>query len=470
MNGDRDAPKEAGTSASGPRSESAPGDAPSGRGRGWGRFGLLLASVVVAALLAELVARVAHRWNEGAVQIAAGPAGQQPEPGVDLSDRIAHFRISPLLGFQRAPGGALRDQFKPAFLRALGGPGDDDSWQEVSTNNLGFFSPHDYPYRAASDEYVVGIFGGSVARWFALQMGSRLATWLEARPTTAGRKVVVLNLAAGAFKQPQQLHLLADLLAQGQRFDLVVNIDGFNEVGINKSNARKGIPLSAPAASRILPLAELASARSDRDGVIELGRVADLRSREERLLEMRDECRLALCVLWRDLQLTRVRRELAAALESRSAPEPGGSLLEIGRVAERPGLDYLPEAVALWAESSKLMHTLLRERSVPYLHVLQPNQYVGGHRLTAREKRTAFSPGMDMRDAVQAGYPLLLQRSDELWRAGVGFASAVEVFDHEAQTVYVDVCCHFNRRGNELLLAFVESELEKSARLARAGR
>ena len=42
----------------------------------------------------------------------------------------------------------------------------------------------------------------------------------------------LLCVAAGGYKQPQQFLALAYLLAQGTYFDLVINVDGFNELAL----------------------------------------------------------------------------------------------------------------------------------------------------------------------------------------------------------------------------------------------
>ena len=75
-----------------------------------------------------------------------------------------------------------------------------------SHNNLGFLSAHDYPYQAADDEFVVGIFGGSVA----LQVGSSPitrrnfeSTLLKEVERKGYRRVTVLCFALGAYRQPQ---------------------------------------------------------------------------------------------------------------------------------------------------------------------------------------------------------------------------------------------------------------------------
>jgi hypothetical protein len=94
----------------------------------------------------------------------------------------------------------------------------------MSANNFGFFDEHDYPYqRRSTEEYIIGIFGGSVALWFALQGSEVLEERLGPAPEFIGRKPTVLNLGHGGYKQPQQLMALAYLLSLGQQFDFVLN-------------------------------------------------------------------------------------------------------------------------------------------------------------------------------------------------------------------------------------------------------
>jgi hypothetical protein len=50
-------------------------------------------------------------------------------------------------------------------------------------------------------------------------------------PALADKEIVLLNFGSGGFRQPQQLLILTYFFLIGQRLDLVINLDGFNEVG-----------------------------------------------------------------------------------------------------------------------------------------------------------------------------------------------------------------------------------------------
>ena len=75
---------------------------------------------------------------------------------------------------------------------------------------------------------MVGLLGGSVAAQLQPFLEAALARRLAAhrRP----RQPVVLNLALGGVKQPQQTLMIANALLLGGKFDLIVNLDGFNEI------------------------------------------------------------------------------------------------------------------------------------------------------------------------------------------------------------------------------------------------
>jgi len=57
------------------------------------------------------------------------------------------------------------------------------------------------------------------------------------------------------FKQPQQLQVLTYFLSVGQEFDMVVNIDGFNDVVWALNNNASGLDISIPTDIIMTPYA-----------------------------------------------------------------------------------------------------------------------------------------------------------------------------------------------------------------------
>ncbi len=104
--------------------------------------------------------------------------------------------------------------------------------QPVPVSSFGYLDDKEPIQTRQPDRVIVGILGGSVACHFAINGSARLGKELGSSPEFAGKEFVFVNLALSGYKQPQQLMTLAYLLTLGAQFDLVVNIDGFNEVAL----------------------------------------------------------------------------------------------------------------------------------------------------------------------------------------------------------------------------------------------
>jgi len=63
---------------------------------------------------------------------------------------------------------------------------------------------------------------------------------------------VTLCFSHEGYKQPQQLLVLSYFLSIGQPFDMVMNIDGFNEVALGGINDRYGWTFRCPATSTLI--------------------------------------------------------------------------------------------------------------------------------------------------------------------------------------------------------------------------
>ena len=155
--------------------------------------------------------------------------------------RVPYFKTPDGKGHISVPGLRVAEAvFHPYVGYVLRATREGDYIGETNwkANNRGFhnlFSDKndaccDYPYVPDKGEIVMGVFGGSVGSGFALSAQiSGTFDKLGNLPEWRGKKVRVLNFALPGFKQPQQLMTLAYFLNMGQHFDIIVNIDGFNE-------------------------------------------------------------------------------------------------------------------------------------------------------------------------------------------------------------------------------------------------
>jgi hypothetical protein len=334
---------------------------------------------------------------------------------------------------------------------------------QLRNNNFGFVSPHDYPFaRTSNDQFIIGIFGGSVGVWFCQIGAHRLVDDLQRSGRFVGKTLVPLCFSHEGYKQPQQLLVLAYFLSIGQPLDLVINIDGLNEVALGNVNDQRGLEFSMPSAQHIEPLINLIDqATLTPEKLQSLASIERDKQRMTALVQRIDRNRIASVnfVLERlhRRTLNHYNAELGRFANLPSNPRGNSLILPTRKLAERDG-PQLYEAIARnWANASLLMHQMLSEKGVPYFHFLQPNQYHGSRRFSAEEARTALSNDSPFKAPTEQGYPLLEREASRL--AGIRFASAVHAFDDEPAPVYMDNCCHYTLAGNHRLADFMAARI-----------
>jgi len=253
--------------------------------------------------------------------------------------------------------------------------------------------PADLPRRTA-DRLIVAVAGGSVAHLFAEQGLPRLIERLSELDVYRGRNFVPLNLAVGGYKQPQTFMAIAYLLALGAEFDVVINLDGFNDVTMHPAeNAAHGVPLAYPR-------------RWDQrvEGMLQGG---TLRLALQRVLVEQRRARLAEVFShfpWRALNTTSLtylamdqHLEAQQAAIDRQLLSAGNQAAPAGAALRGLADERVYEDLAdLWARSSLELARLLEANGARYYHFLQPNQYAVGSKPLAASERA---------DAVTADHP-----------------------------------------------------------------
>jgi len=302
----------------------------------------------------------------------------------------------------------------------------------------------------ADGHTVVGIFGGSVATAASFAAREPLARRLEA---LLGRPVAFRSRALGGFKQPQQLLALAYSLSLGERYDVVINLDGFNEVAL---------PMLLNRLDDVYPFYPR-DWRSQVEGIddparrLRLGSLAlEEENRKGRAATFEVPLLRALApwnLLWQALDRRAERR--IAALQEALAVGPAGERSYRGH---GPPWDYRnhQQAVAAlaeqWAAASLQMHRLCAANGIRYVHFLQPNQYVpGSKRLHPAEERIGVTSRARYGRFVAMGWPHLQEQGEALRRQGVNFVDLTMLFAAVEEPIYRDDCCHINERGHRIL-------------------
>lgn len=350
-------------------------------------------------------------------QMAAGGKDRVPSGGGEYELRGIHEVIHPYLGF-------VPDPAYTADGVTIGDPGQ-------------------IPARSES-ELIVGLFGGSFAGGLCSFADAELRRVL-ARP---GKSVRMLCLAAGGYKQPQQLLALAYLLAQGAHFDLVINVDGFNEIALPLlENKPQGVApiyprgwfwrvgkLKDPSALQLL--AELSRAGRERAewaepfarwGLYRSSLLALAWERGDRLFGAR----------WVRI-VTEISEHKIEQKKSYAATGPTMTFTD--------DPSYYGYLARVWKDSSLQMKRLCDANGIAYAHFLQPNQHVEGAKSMGPEEKKVALGGPYPR-AVALGYPQLRQEGEALRGAGVAFHDLTMVFKDVPDPVYSDSCCHLNGAG-----------------------
>jgi hypothetical protein len=359
----------------------------------------------------------------------AGTAPAEPEQEEFTGDDVAYYPviIHPYFGFVANP-----------------------AWENV--NDYGFLGRAPFATRSP-DTLIVGLFGGSVADHMFRASRDVLINALRADESFRDKRIEVFDLAVAAYKQPQQLLILTTLLALGAQFDIVVNLDGFNEIDAAKDNVQDGINPFYPYMWKVY-----AQRLFDGDATGHRANARTIRSRREDMRRWFARWSIPqsafLLTLWDFLDQHEeavLRAETSAlrqaVLQSAATPEATGPPITF---ADDESM-YL-EFTEVWARSSLQMSIICAGMGIAYLQFLQPNQYLPGSKtLTAEEWQVAYDPDVADTQRVATGYPMLIERGRELVEQGVNFVDLTMIFKDEPRTVYRDTCCHFNALGNARL-------------------
>lgn len=348
----------------------------------------------------------------------------------------------------------------------------------LRVNNYGFFSVYDYPFIKTKDnQYVIGVFGGSVANDFSYNSlidglkGRGFIEYLKQRiPKLKDKEIIVLSFAGGGYKQPQQLLILNYFLAIGQEFDMVINIDGFNEVALSNLNNQGQIDVNMPSIQHVQPLAGLAN--SDMSVMRSMVNISEFKNRLLTGIEELENCPLATCYSWNYLKVQNIFKNYQQEVVtydrqiSDKSKELGTNetLVFFTKVPQVLDDDLAFEKMAsTWYESSLAMHQISSEKNIEYFHVIQPNQYYETKRVfSEEEKNIAVIPNHPYSAGVVKGYPLLLSKAEDLRKQGVNVFSALEVLDEEPGLVYRDACCHYNEEGQAILFDAVAGAIAEA--------
>jgi len=315
---------------------------------------------------------------------------------------------------------------------------------------LGFPTTPPLVFEPSADRLVVGVVGGSFAAGFSWAARDDLAAAFE----PLDREVVVVNLAMGGYKQPQQLLALTWALSLGAHFDVVLNLDGFNDIVL---------PIVANLSGDVNPFYprrwnRRVSAFASPEEAVLLAGIAGIdqkrRENARRFLRWRLDRSVAMSLAWRsrDLMLTNRRARYAMKLET---AQPSGDIdfLTHGpEFGDGDGESLYDTLAGYWQRCSEQINIICKGNGIAYYHLLQPNQYVEGSKsMSTEERQVAIADDHFYRESAQEGYPALRRHGELLEANGIRFADLTMIFEDVPEPIYVDDCCHINALGYQII-------------------
>lgn len=411
--------------------------------------------------------RIAAGENFSFAKLAAKrQARLQAEDSTGLPAQLANFYnapvfVHPYLGFV-----INRNFYRDAEIQRV--------YPGLSVSREGFIVDQSAPsviQKKSPDKLIVGITGGSFAGGLAVMGAGELESTLAESGHLAGKRIVFVRLANGGYKQPQQLMTLAYLLGLGAQFDVIINVDGFNEVALSPFENLGAIPLDFPRSWHVT----VRKAGGETEIRAAEAEAAALRLRQSRLAAWFARAPLRYSVtcniIWSslDARLENRVRAISRRFDSRDPEASSDAVVRFYRPEARPAPDRLyADLTGLWRDCSIQMGKLCVANKIAYFHFLQPNQYVPGSKtMGPEEKRIALSDRQPMRTSVLQGYPLLQQAGRELQRAEVQYQDLTMVFSRHPEPLYEDDCCHPNRQGYEIVARTIGLAVART--MAQAG-
>lgn len=404
------------------------------------RLRVTLVALLLSVPLAELLLRwtgpsysasAARARVEQRIEYVVGDAGGDPVPSDGQGSAPQKRALNPYYGYDMAGGFELIERYVDMHAR--------EDRQALFT---------------------ILFCGGSVPEIFVgfrLGGAERLAELLTPLPQIAGRSVQICRLARAGYKQPQQLQKLAYFLSRGCTPDVVVNIDGLNEVRAGTRNLLFGVHPTWPSSGHWMHLsAGPTGSPESLDAFFEAGVAKQTFLDDARSILDRGLYRSAILGLWSERRLDRefdawlsLQEAYVAALAADRAPR------EVTPEDEAAALEICVEN---WSESSRLMHALCRDRGIAYLHLLQPTLHDEGSKTISKEEWEAGVGEEGLDPFIAAAYDRLREEGVRLVEDGVPFVDTSQIFADIEDQIYYDRT-HFGKAGNRLLAERVALEL-----------
>ncbi len=306
----------------------------------------------------------------------------------------------------------------------------------------------------------VCLLGGSVGQILFELSSKTLQAELEKK---WNKKVDIYCLALGGYKQPQHLLALNYYLFLGAQFDVVINIDGFNEVVLSGvDNYAHGVYPYFPRLWSEFSQKSLSLGQTKAYSDLFLARKSQLNLAQKFNHFPFNKSNFCL-ILWGSLDAKK-GREINGLYQTLKNQLQTNNFQSTGPKITYPNKQvFYQDQAARWKQASMQIQALANQFHFQYYHFLQPNQYVENSKEFSDEEKNLFSLDKPhiYRTSVKEGYPYLQKEGAELVKKNIHFIDLTPVFKSYKESIYSDDCCHYNQSGNDIIARKMVESVDK---------
>ena len=278
------------------------------------------------------------------------------------------------------------------------------------------------------------ILGGSVAEDFSINNdGSKFKIdKLEINSENIFQKVLndkfdtnrfkVYNASIGGGKQPQQLFKLYYLYLINEKFDVVINIDGFNEFALSFSE-------NIQIENNIIYPRNYSRLISTFNSDLSCVKKSNKYTKGYNLIPAVE--------IYKHFQIRKCH------ITSEGLPtEKNSRFSKMSNFVKLEDEIYVNYIEKLWLNSSNEIDQFSKIKDFKYIHIIQPNQYLKGSKIISNEE-------LDFLKYEKYGKPISKYYKDiKVEDLDVKYKLDLRyIFKDNDMTLYRDYCCHLNNRG-----------------------
>lgn len=334
-------------------------------------------------------------------------------------------------------------------------------------NNLGFFTRKGeiYPYRSDKDEFVVGIFGGSVAlqMFYYMTFFDYFNRYLLPLLKKKGyNRITTLNFAGGGGKHPQSLFILQYFI---DNIDMAIFIEGFNEVSqFYTSEYVVGYPPDFPS-WRVW--GALAKKKYNPYMIQIIARLEMNKSKQEKITH-----NITSSIIGRSMFIHLLWKAYINSLKSEENQLRQKLLKENKESLKYENLfpedfkyeDRVNFFFKKYENYIYMAHIIGQEYRVPCFFVIQPNQHFTGSKPLSKEELKKYISKIYGK-VVKRLYPPLIKMYNRLSKRKLGSIDLSMVFSETHEITYKDACCHLNKFGGKVFGKAIMEEIIKRKNL-----